>query len=375
MKIISYNLIMRVFKKFEIYFWPCSENNFYPKFLESRFLFSYLFFLIFLKFILFPVIIFFPKSSFFAEISKNILFALVNETRKEKNISPLKEDPLLTFAAQLKAKDMIERQYFSHQDPEGNPPWEWLKKVGYDFKLAGENLAIGFLDSEEVFGAWKNSYSHRENLLNPNFEEMGIGIAKGKFQGAETTVVVQFFGTKKSKNLSPQIVTIAPEEKTKKKSTPNLAKENLAPTSTKKIPEKPKESTTSQTALTIPSPEIAMLETTTLAGTMPETTTSKPEFLKEESKAFFQQIQLGTFSFLSLLYPKVIDVFVYLNIASILFILFVAVISDLFVYRRFAIDYGDLIPKTLTFLAVLIILLSFDKNNIISAIPHNFHIY
>lgn len=353
---------MKFIEKIKTFFWPCLENNFYPKFLESRFLFSYLFFLIFLKFVLFPFFLFFPKLPFFAEISKNVLFYLINKEREQRNILPLKEDPLLTLAAQLKAKDMLERQYFSHEDPQGNPPWEFLKKVGYDFQIAGENLAIGFLDSEEVIEAWKNSISHRENLLNPNFEEMGIGIVKGNFKGSEATIVVQFFGTKKPKKRIPKVLTVAPQEKT-------LA-QKPKPESEKIPTQIPKEkSIISETS----TKEVATSQTLTLENF--STFTQEISKTEKQPKNFSEKIQLNTFSFLSLKYPKIVDLFIYLNLVSIIFILFVAIISDILLYRKFSIDYPDLLPKAFTFLIVLIILISCDKVEIISNIPHNFAIY
>jgi hypothetical protein len=360
-------------KKIKIFFWPCSENNFYPKFLESKFLFFYLFFLIFLKFIIFPFFIFFPKFPFFAEISKNVMFGLTNKEREKSNVLPLREDPLLTLAAQLKAKDMLERQYFSHQDPEGNPPWEWLKRVGYDFQVAGENLAIGFLDSEEVFSAWMNSCSHRENLLNPRFEEMGIGIAKGNFKGSEVAIVVQFFGTKKpQQKASPKIVTISPDEKIKKETKSNIAKKNSKPALTEKPKEKIfQESTTSQKFVF----ETSTLRSTTFKTATSEISTSGIAKIEEGPKNFPEKIQFQTFSFLSFKYHKLVDFFIYLNLISIIFILFATIFSDIFLYRKFAIDYVDLLPKTFVFLAVLIILISYDKVEIISNIPHNFAIY
>jgi hypothetical protein len=359
---------MNFIKKIKIFFWPCSENNFYPNFLESRFLFSYLFFLIFLKFIIFPFFVFFPKFPFFAEISKNVLFSLINKEREKFNVLPLKEDPLLTLAAQLKAKDMLERQYFSHQDPDGNPPWEWLKKVGYDFQVAGENLAIGFLDSEEVFSAWMNSYSHRENLLNPRFEEMGIGIAKGNFKGSEVTIVVQFFGTKKPQQKSaPKVVTVSPSEKIKKETKPNIAKKTSPPLLTEKPKEKiPQETTTSL--------KIALESSTSQIPTF-EISTTEIAKIVEKPQNFSEKIQFQTLSFLSFKYHKIVDIFIYLNLASIIFILFATIFSDIFLYRKFAIDYADLFPKAFVFLAVLIILISFGKVEIISNIPHDFAIY
>jgi hypothetical protein len=65
--------------------------------------------------------------------------------------------------------------------------------------VAGENLAIGFVDSEEVAKAWEASSTHRQNLLEPSYREIGVAVVKGSFQGKETTLVVQFFGTPQAK--------------------------------------------------------------------------------------------------------------------------------------------------------------------------------
>jgi len=132
----------------------------------------------------------------FADITRRSLIFLLNQERQKQGLMPLKENERLNLAAHLKAQDMIEKNYFSHLSPEGIDPWYWLKKVGYNYQYAGENLAVGFIDSEEVYRAWYNSPTHRANLLNPNYQEVGTAILRG-FGPNKTTVIVQFFGSPK----------------------------------------------------------------------------------------------------------------------------------------------------------------------------------
>jgi cytochrome c oxidase subunit IV len=90
---------------------------------------------------------------------------------------------------------MLANGYFAHSSPTGITPWYWFKNVGYSYKAAGENLAVGFIDSKEVVDAWIDSPSHRANLFSSNFQEIGIAVLTGEFNGQETTLVVQSFGS------------------------------------------------------------------------------------------------------------------------------------------------------------------------------------
>jgi len=138
---------------------------------------------------------FFPKSIFFAEVTGDALLELINEDRESAGLSSLKLNDQLNLAAYQKAQDMIENQYFAHCSPEGIDPWYWFSQAGYRYQYAGENLAIHFFDSEEVYRAWMNSDSHRANILNPNYQEIGMAVVHDEFDGRPTAIVVQLFGT------------------------------------------------------------------------------------------------------------------------------------------------------------------------------------
>jgi uncharacterized protein YkwD len=142
------------------------------------------------------------KVSSLADVLSSVLVIQTNEFRSTNNESLLIESPLLTSAAQMKANDMAIKGYFSHVAPNGDKPWFWFKKIGYKYSYAGENLAVDFTESEDVTEGWINSAKHKANLLNKNFTEIGIGVAKGMFEGHETTFVVQFFGKPSNKVVS-----------------------------------------------------------------------------------------------------------------------------------------------------------------------------
>lgn len=123
-----------------------------------------------------------------------VVVQLTNEERSDLNASPLKRSSTLDAAAKLKAEHMAKNQYFAHYAPDGTTPWYWFDVSGYKYAHAGENLAIHFTDSDQVVEAWMNSPAHRDNIVSGKFTEIGVGTAKGRYQGSDTVYVVQLFG-------------------------------------------------------------------------------------------------------------------------------------------------------------------------------------
>ena len=124
-----------------------------------------------------------------------VVVQLTNEERATNHAAPLQRSATLDAAAKLKAEDMAKNEYFSHFSPTGVSPWHWFDEAGYIYAYAGENLAIHFTDSSEVVEAWMNSPTHRENIVNGVYTEIGVGTAKGTYEGYDTVYVVQLFGT------------------------------------------------------------------------------------------------------------------------------------------------------------------------------------
>lgn len=175
---------------------PSKENNYKSRFLQSNTLLYCVIFVLILKITTTLIFINIPPNTFFADITKAALENFVNQTRQSLGLRSLTENEKLNLAAQAKAEHMVQYQYFSHTSPNGVSPWFWFVQAGYNYKYAGENLAIGFFDSQEVYQAWLDSPSHRENIVNPNYTEVGTAVVKGFGQG-NTIIVVQEFGSPK----------------------------------------------------------------------------------------------------------------------------------------------------------------------------------
>ncbi len=138
-----------------------------------------------------------------AAVYPSVVVELTNKDRQDATLGTLRVSPLLEQAARLKAEDMVAKGYFAHVSPEGLDPWHWIHQVGYSYHYAGENLAINFNDSSDVTTAWMNSPTHRANLLNKDFTEIGVATVSGVIDGKQTVFVVQMFGTPKTAVATP----------------------------------------------------------------------------------------------------------------------------------------------------------------------------
>jgi len=129
-----------------------------------------------------------------AKVTPVSLLANTNAEREKRNISPLEYNEQLSYAAFLKAKDMFKQQYWAHVAPDGTTPWQWFTRVGYNYAFAGENLAKNFRSADSATGAWMASEKHRENILNPNYTEVGFAVVDGALDGKPTTLIVALYG-------------------------------------------------------------------------------------------------------------------------------------------------------------------------------------
>lgn len=118
-----------------------------------------------------------------------------NLQRAQNNLPALKENRLLNQAAQKKLQDMFAGQYFEHISPQGVGPAELAKAVNYEYVAIGENLALGnYKNDKDLVNAWMNSPGHRANILNTKYQEIGVAVGKGMFEGQEIWLAVQEFG-------------------------------------------------------------------------------------------------------------------------------------------------------------------------------------
>ncbi len=152
------------------------------------------------KIILMTAIVCYPEPAIpkqkTLEITPQEVVELTNNYRQSKNLNPLKINPRLNQAAVNKARDLLAGQYFAHRSPDGKDFSRWIEEVNYPYFYVGENLAINFQDSRKMFQAWLDSPSHQENIVRPQFQEIGVSVVKGKFKNQQAIIVVQLFGSK-----------------------------------------------------------------------------------------------------------------------------------------------------------------------------------
>ncbi len=130
-----------------------------------------------------------------AELSIDGIIRYTNNERKKAGLEPLSPQKKLSASALKKANDMLDRQYFEHTSLDGKIAVDLVKEKGYIFQIVGENLALGDFGSDKrLVDAWMNSPTHRENILNAKFTELGIGIVKGDYKGSTVWLAVQHFG-------------------------------------------------------------------------------------------------------------------------------------------------------------------------------------
>jgi uncharacterized protein YkwD len=128
------------------------------------------------------------------DITPASVIKLVNESREESGLPRLQENEKLSQTAKDKLNDMIANQYFAHTSPAGVEPWHWFGENKYDYIYAGENLAINFQTAEAQHAAWMKSPTHKKNILNPNYSEIGVAVGAGEIAGRVSLIAVQEFG-------------------------------------------------------------------------------------------------------------------------------------------------------------------------------------
>lgn len=179
-------------------FIPSERNNHKPMVLRPKSLMSFVLAALVVKltvagflFATYP-----SEAELSAIISANML-SLINEARVEAAVAPLVNNETLANFAKVKGNDMIARDYFAHNTPDGKKPWEWIDRSQYDYVYAGENLAMDFITAEVVQEAFMKSPSHRKNILNSKYHDAGIAVVEGELEGHKTTLLVEFFGTQR----------------------------------------------------------------------------------------------------------------------------------------------------------------------------------
>ncbi len=196
---------------FKHYFYPHEANNYRAKLLHHK---SLLFLILIL--LVGSFFLSFMRTNFSSVlgISSNVtlqeLLVLTNKEREANGLPALKLSNELSSAAEGKASSMLSENYWAHESPSGVTPWVFIKNAGYNYTYAGENLARGFTNTEEVINAWMASPTHRQNMLSGNYKEVGFAIRTGVLTGEETVLVVEMFGSRELSGV-PQTASTKPE--------------------------------------------------------------------------------------------------------------------------------------------------------------------
>lgn len=189
-----------------------------------------------------------PTYAELSTITADRIVQLTNAERVKVGLTALTVNTQLTAAAKDKAAHMLAEDYFAHISPAGVTPWFWMSKHGYAYQVAGENLAIDFVEAEKVVAAWLASPSHKDNMLHPAYTETGVAAVAGEFQGATSTVVVHMFGLPTGTDVAAES-TPTPDQPTHEETTPLPT-----PTAVPPPPELPR------------TPRIALLSSTSTVG-------------------------------------------------------------------------------------------------------------
>ena len=141
---------------------------------------------------------------------EDLVFEMTNRARQAKGLAPLIKDPELTKVARAFSDDMLRRRFFDHTNPDGLAFHKRISNhYGHRITFVGENIYSAFEDdpinirevAEEIMDTWMNSKDHRENLLDPDYTHLGVGVSasRGKIRATQ-----EFIGRSRAFSVRPQ---------------------------------------------------------------------------------------------------------------------------------------------------------------------------
>ncbi len=175
---------------------PTSSNNYKAKLIKPSGLFGLLTVFLLVQFLLTSL----TKNGLTLGDQVNFtpeqIIQETNKKRQEVGLPTLRTDDMLMLSARTKGQDMLNKDYWAHAGPNGETPWLFFTQNGYEYKYAGENLARDFDSASEAVEAWISSPTHRENLFSSKYQDIGVAVVEGDFNGKAIVIVVQHFGTR-----------------------------------------------------------------------------------------------------------------------------------------------------------------------------------
>lgn len=255
----------------KLYFIPHPHNGHWPHLLRHHHLAKVSALLILLKVSALGIVALTPNTAYLSTITTSRIVQLTNVERKKVGAKELTVNSKLAQAAQQKGQDMLANQYFAHISPSGVTPWFWMKKVGYSYSVAGENLAIDFVDAENVVTAWLNSPTHKANMLSKEYTETGVAVVTGAFEGGTSIIVVHMFGLPLGESVASSTPKATPTP------APVVAAAKTTPTPTPSATSAPtRRPAITPTAAFTATPEPTISVTPTIEPTPTATTTPTP---------------------------------------------------------------------------------------------------
>lgn len=144
-----------------------------------------------------------------SDITVDKVVAATNAERAKYGLAPLQYNSTLSAAALAKGQDMFNNQYWAHTSPTGKEPWAFIQDAGYVYQVAGENLARDFMTTPDMLLAWMASPTHKANIVNARYEDIGVAVINGNLSGIDTTLVVQMFGKQRVTAKQPEVLSVA----------------------------------------------------------------------------------------------------------------------------------------------------------------------
>jgi len=265
------------------YFIPHEGNGHKPKILRTKSLAIVVVLALFLKIVVAGYLFFiYPNEAEMQQQMTKEILALINEERNGNNLPELAANNILDTSALAKAEDMSIHNYFAHYSPAGKKPWDWISRQDYAYLLVGENLAINFTSAQAVHEALMNSESHKKNILNEKYKDIGLAVVSGEIDGERTNILVQIFAVRQAPGLllaaaAPQIAGT-----TEPAAASPQAPAVVAPAAAK--PEPVAEPAPAEKK-TVPGPEPAATMPAPLVAALPETTAEEINITASETTA------------------------------------------------------------------------------------------
>jgi uncharacterized protein YkwD len=182
------------------HFIPHEGNHYHPHIFHTKRAIFYSGFFVAIKIFVIVYAVTLPVQAYTAPdvlaAQAEKILALTNGVRKNGGTAPLARAEILDRTAGARSSDMAENGYFGHSGPNGHTLGYFMKQTGGRYVETGENLAEGFSTAEDVVAAWTKSPSHYANLIASDFDDFGIGISEGIYEGSPTIFIAEHFGEK-----------------------------------------------------------------------------------------------------------------------------------------------------------------------------------